>query len=760
MIKMKLRTKILFIIFSIWLLIFAISYVGSQRIILKSYLEIEHKLALADVNRVGRAIYLMAEGVATTLNSWALWDDAYQFMGDKNTAFIQANLEIPVMASADLDAILFYDQQGKPFFTRMLNLDRTKEINLPIQLTKALQPNGSMWTIIYQPTVYTSATGLFDTDLGVLFMSIHSILTSQGAGPPHGTMIMAKYFTEALLQKLQTVTKLQVEFYRLSELDKTPDIKQIYQQLLTTKNPIIITATNSLVGYKIIEDINGKPIAVIKVTIPRNILAAAVKTTEYFNIAFVILGILFALLLFYLIRFFIISRLEKINEKLIKISSTKDFNLNVPETGKDEITDLGTEVNKMLAMIRKHDEEKQVILSEISHELDNINDINKQIHITQILFDDVLNSMPSELVIVDQDLKIIKMNKIDPKEIQGKHLFDLFPYFKDYTDKLNQSLKNKVTQVIGTITHVKNDTTYYYSVVLFPLVQESHQLLAIRIDDVSSYIRLEDRLIQNDKLASIGQITANVAHEINNPINFIISSISPLKKNLIDIIELLNEYADIKSSKDAKEKLEKIAQTKKLINFDYLITEINQLLDAIKDGTRITIAIVKDLRSFTNLSKEKVKLFDPREGIESTLALLKNKYAGRIEIIKDYDDVPQIEGYTGRINQVYMNLISNAIDAISGKGKIIIKIRKQDDSHIMISIKDSGVGIDENNINKIFDPFFTTKKVGHGTGLGLSIVRTIIQEHQGTINVISHVGEGSEFIIILPIRQSDESKEK
>ena len=177
------------------------------------------------------------------------------------------------------------------------------------------------------------------------------------------------------------------------------------------------------------------------------------------------------------------------------------------------------------------------------------------------------------------------------------------------------------------------------------------------------------------------------------------------------------------------------------------------MIDSVKTGTERTTEIIKGLRTFSRLDEDVLKIADIHEGLDSTLILLRNKYKQRIEINKLYGNIPEIECYPGQLNQVFMNILSNAIDAIDDKGIIAISTSKSNKS-IRISIKDSGRGISENIKSKIFDPFFTTKEVGQGTGLGLSICHSIIEKHRGSIEVKSEIGKGSEFVIALPVKQS------
>ncbi|KGP62151.1 histidine kinase, partial [Legionella norrlandica] len=261
----------------------------------------------------------------------------------------------------------------------------------------------------------------------------------------------------------------------------------------------------------------------------------------------------------------------------------------------------------------------------------------------------------------------------------------------------------------------------------------------------------ETQLIQAEKMSSLGVLTAGIAHEINNPINFISANIGPLKNDIEDIIQLLNQYTEITSETSIKEKLLEISKFSDEIDLPFTLQETHHLLDSIEEGARRTANIVKDLRTFSRLDEGALKHVNIHENIDSTLTLLHNQFRDRITVTKHYGDIPEIECFPGKINQVFMNILTNAAHAISEHGEIIITTGKED-NQIVISIRDTGIGMSEETMARIFEPFFTTKPVGKGTGLGLSISYSIIQEHHGTISINSALGKGSEFIITLPIK--------
>ena len=261
------------------------------------------------------------------------------------------------------------------------------------------------------------------------------------------------------------------------------------------------------------------------------------------------------------------------------------------------------------------------------------------------------------------------------------------------------------------------------------------------------------QLIQAEKMASLGQLTAGIAHEINNPINFVTANIQPLKDDLADILKIIDCYEKVISEKGMEKDFLEVEKFKQDAKIDLTMKEVNNLLKGIEDGAMRTSEIVKGLRNFSRLDQNVFRRANLNESLASTLTLLNSTYKNRIEIIKQFGDIPEVDCFPGQINQVFMNILSNAIQAIPSAGTIFIKTWQANDM-VKISIKDTGTGMTEDTRKKIFDPFFTTKDVGKGTGLGLAISFGIIQKHNGEIEVFSKLGEGTEFIIRIPINQS------
>ncbi|MFB9845410.1 sensor histidine kinase [Mucilaginibacter ginsenosidivorans] len=276
--------------------------------------------------------------------------------------------------------------------------------------------------------------------------------------------------------------------------------------------------------------------------------------------------------------------------------------------------------------------------------------------------------------------------------------------------------------------------------------------------DLSSIIEnlksTQMKLFETEKMASLGQLTAGVAHEINNPINFVGSNVKPLRLDFLELFSLIDKYKEAGAHPDQKELLKAAIEQSQNTDLDFIKEEILTLLDGIEEGANRTTEIVQSLRTFSRTDELILKHADINKAILNTLILLRSTIPYDIEIMPVLNKLPLLNCYPGKINQVFMNLINNSIQAIKEKPgrdheKVIITTTDQTDN-ITIQITDTGVGMSNEVRQRIFEPFFTTKNVGEGTGLGLSIVFGIIEDHHGAIDVQSEPGKGTSVTITLP----------
>ncbi|MEL6158554.1 MAG: DAHL domain-containing protein [Cyanobacteria bacterium J06623_5] len=305
---------------------------------------------------------------------------------------------------------------------------------------------------------------------------------------------------------------------------------------------------------------------------------------------------------------------------------------------------------------------------------------------------------------------------------------------------------------------------YRNSTMLKKVNQQLNGLVAERTVELKQTIeklkRSQSQLVQSEKMSALGQLSAGVAHEINNPINFIHGNVQANSRYSQDCLELLALYA-----LHYPEPAEEIQDFIESIELDFMVADWDKLLKSMRMGTTRVKQIVESLRNFSRLDEAAYKAVDLHEGLDSTLLLLNHQLTSRsdapvIEVVKNYRELPLVSCYSGAINQVFLNIFNNAIEAFGSDhsspqitvSTSVVSAQQAHLKHVMVSIADNGSGIPEEIRSKIFDPFFTSKPVGEGTGLGLTVsYQTVVEAHKGDIKVFSTPNEGTEFQIQLPL---------
>ncbi|MGV8958929.1 MAG: ATP-binding protein [Stenotrophomonas sp.] len=271
-----------------------------------------------------------------------------------------------------------------------------------------------------------------------------------------------------------------------------------------------------------------------------------------------------------------------------------------------------------------------------------------------------------------------------------------------------------------------------------------------------AYLRLngaQEKLLQSEKMASIGQLAAGVAHEINNPIGYVHSNLGSLQEYLRSLFTVIEAYERALRAPDPKALIPEIDDIRQRFDIDFISRDLPQLMAESREGIERVTRIVRDLKDFSYSGRdESWKLVDLHAGLESTINIIWNELKYKATLERRYGELPMIECLPSELNQVYMNLLLNAGHAIADRGNIIVTTGVDGDE-VWVEFEDNGAGISPELRQRIFDPFFTTKPVGSGTGLGLSISYGIINKHHGRIDLDSTPGEGSRFRIVLPIRQ-------
>ena len=438
------------------------------------------------------------------------------------------------------------------------------------------------------------------------------------------------------------------------------------------------------------------------------------------------------------------------------------------------------------ASLRQQLEAEKTIRTDLENRLREMQGQLQKATEDQFLLEALMLTMPDHVYFKDKDSRIIRINQalagffgvLDPKEAIGKTDFDFFT--EDHASQARSDelrvmstgqaltqeeketwadrpdtwvlttkapLRNAEGQIVGTFG-ISRDITARRAVMsemeaqIIELGLLNHQLK-----------ETHHQLLQSEKMASVGQLAAGVAHEINNPMGFINSNLHSLRREVLDLLELIEAYENAQSlvPEDSPQK-RRVAEVKKKIDIDYLTTDIVNLLNESDEGVRRVVNIVTNLKDYSRVDAKDWRLTNLEEGVESTLSIAWNIIKYKAEVRRNFAGVPQIECIGSQINQVIMNLLVNAAQAIAEQGTITITTGFNEDE-VWIEISDTGSGIAPDNLPRIFEPFFTTKPLGQGTGLGLSLSYKIVQAHNGTLTVESRLHQGTTFRISLPRTQ-------
>ena len=410
-------------------------------------------------------------------------------------------------------------------------------------------------------------------------------------------------------------------------------------------------------------------------------------------------------------------------------------------------------------------------------------------HILQTL----ISHLPQRVLLKDKDYRFLSCNAkyaqtigANPESIIGKTDYDLYP--KKAADEY-RAMDEEVIQTGSTLErfsrYVNGDIEIITRILKTPVfndegtvdgvlcvfedftervkAEESLKLANEHLEESNQQlVEMQSQLVQSEKLASIGQLAAGIAHEINNPISFVTSNCQTLKKylkNIVQFFELNVKALDniCQDSSMASEEIKKILRAKQDLNIDFIIEDVEELFDDSYEGVTRVTKIVQNLRNFSRVDQaEDFSYYNLNEGIRSTLIVAQNEIKYYSDVCVDLGEIPEVYCNSGQINQVFLNILVNAAQAIAGeekkeKGEIFVRSSRGADS-VEVQISDNGPGIKPEIISKIFDPFFTTKPVGKGTGLGLNLSYDIIvNKHKGQLLVESEIDKGTTFRIILPI---------
>ncbi|MDD5758668.1 MAG: ATP-binding protein [Desulfobulbaceae bacterium] len=405
----------------------------------------------------------------------------------------------------------------------------------------------------------------------------------------------------------------------------------------------------------------------------------------------------------------------------------------------------------------------------INSAIDELQTANRQISNEKNKFLTIFESLPVAVFLLDERRYILHMNHfaakmITPEVVSGSHYYSRpekripFPWL---TDELASFQKNGGNRELDCLLELA-DGKKRQVLASFQTMQDvslKYPGIVVILKDITEWKRAEEKLkqaeahlIQQEKMASVGQLAAGVAHEINNPMGFISSNLSTLNKYFGRLAEFVAAEGQVVSHASAQE-VKRLSDLRQRLKIDYIVDDASQLISESLDGVDRVRSIVRDLKSFSRIDQDDSAEVDLNETLETTINIAWNEIKYVATLNRELGDIPRIKCHSQQLGQVFLNLLINAAQAIEGEGAITVRTWS-DDLNVYVSVSDTGRGIPPELLPRIFEPFFTTKEIGKGTGLGLSISYGVVKKHGGSIRVESEVGKGSAFTVVLPIERS------
>ena len=630
---------------------------------------------------------------------WAAWDDTYDFVQfpSESEDYLKVNITDATFANGELNFILIIDNSGRLVFGEAFDLTAREEVPIP----ESLQEYISDEALVRHEGVEDSTTGIVLLPEGPLLVSSRPILTSEGQGPIEGTIIMARFVDSSVIEALSRTVHLPLVMMTVNDASMPSDLEAAGSSL-TIEAPVLIRAINSesMAGYFLLPDIYGNPAIIFRLTVPRTVYAQSVAIMRYFMLAIMGFSLLCAGLFTQLVRRLVVSRVARVANFMSDIGATADLSKRLTVQGNDEITKLAENVNTTVEALEKAEVDAKV---------------------QKGLIDRILATTPSAVLVIGNDDRIELANrafysafKRKDAEVETKPISEVIPT-EELSAAISEARSGKTFSVTREFRHKVNGDERMFMANILRMGED--EVLFV-LGDITEERAKQEQLHLADRLASIGEMAAGIAHELNNPLT-----------GVIGISQLL---LDEEMSDGAKEDLKLIC-----------------------NEAQRAAAVVKKLLTFARQHPTERKAVQINAVVEDVLSLRAyEQRVNNIRVTTRFDDhLPEIVADPFQMQQVFLNIVLNAEQAVMEahkEGTLTITTERVD-GNVKVSFSDDGPGISPENMRKLFSPFFTTKAVGKGTGLGLSICYGIVTNQGGRIYAQSEVGKGATFVVELPV---------
>lgn len=511
---MKLRSKVFIILLSMWAIISLLIYIDSNLTLKRDYKKIEKHQVVTDIDRTRKAFKSMLNSLRILDLDWANWDDAYNFMGDKNQKFIQDNVVPTTYANAKLNFIFFFDTQGKLFYGQAYHLKQAKFVPIPPDLINFLETHPSF--TVNQNTS-TGHIGILKINEGYVVMSSQPILTSKGHGPVRGTLMMGFYLDADHINKLAETVEMSMDFYPLPLTNVDPTVSEAYKQLVDHhyQNFIMPKNQNYIYGFTLMHDISGQPIGLLRILIPRTLYSEGLMTIEHYLIIVGVIGILVLIAMWYFLKRFVLDRMISVSNQVINIKNKSQFTDRIKIGGDDELSNMVLAINSLMEIIELTQEQLKERLLKSTKKLERLSGLNKN------LFEEINRQKELELKYRAEEKILKQLARHD--ELTG--LPNRF-YFNELLEEAIDTAARTNTQIAVLFLDIDKfksiNDTFGHNVGDLYLKHVAQLLKNVIKDDVIARLSGDEFVIFLKKINNkddINKIIEKLFHELSTPLH-------------------------------------------------------------------------------------------------------------------------------------------------------------------------------------------------------------------------------------------------
>jgi PAS domain S-box-containing protein len=721
----SLRRKTLLIIGITMLGLVGGLFALSRIVLMRGFARLEEDFARRDIARASSALSNELNTLDQTTSEYATWDLTDEFAKGLRPGYVKTEFPAPTFQELKISFVVIFDSHGRKLFARGFDLTHGGEMPIPAGLDDHLQP-GSL--LVNLQDAHSKVAGILDLPGGPALVDSRPILASDGAGPIAGTMIMGHLLDAAEIQHLADLTLMPVEAQTLSSAKLSPDFR-VAAAAISNGSPRFIHPfdAESLAAYQVLDDIYGRPAIIIRVLLPRTIYEQGHTSLLQFLLLLIAAGFVFGAATLYLLERFVISRIANLTENFTQIGASGDLAARLDVPGHDELAFLGVAINGMLEDLEKSQIER---------------------HEGRARLAVILERMPAILWTTDKELRYTSsmgaaLDSLGVKSggLTGKTLAEYF----QTSDPQHPSIAAHWRALAGeALTYELQWQKRVFESHVRPLRATDGEIIGVIgvALDITDRKQLVDQLRQSQKLQAVGELAGGVAHDFNN------------------LLMVVKGHAEMLLDRLPRGSADR--QNPALQN-----------VEQIQQAAERAAALTRQLLAFSRMQVLQPRVLDLNEVVAGMIQVVSRVIGANIELaFLPGANLGRVKADPSQIEQVALNLVVNARDAMPDGGRLTIEtsnVQLERDyatqhavvdpgPYVMLTVSDSGTGMDAATKARIFEPFFTTKSQGRGTGLGLATVYGVVKQSGGYVWVYSELGHGTTFKVYLPMVQAPAEK--